>query len=85
MKELHIRKELLDSLKTVIVQDPVLLEDPASLQTWVDTYGQSASLGEIADKLHDAQVQVSEFTFFALEVVQLQSYIRLHLHESWHD
>ncbi len=55
----------MDSLKTVIVQDPVLLEDPESFQTWVDTYGQSASLGEIADKLHDAQVQVSEFTFFA--------------------
>ncbi len=67
----------MDSLKTVIVQDPVLLEDPASLQTWVDKYGQSASVSEIADKLHDAEVQVSQYTPFALKVVQLQSSIRL--------
>ncbi len=53
----------MDSLKSAIVQGPVFLEYLASCKTWFDRYGQSASLNEVANKMHDAQARVREWTF----------------------
>ncbi len=50
----------MDSLEYAIVGDPALLKCLAPCKTWIDRYGQSASLTEIVDQWQGAQDRVSE-------------------------
>ncbi len=54
----------MNSLKSAIVPDPALLQDLESYKKWFERYGQSAPLKEVADKFHDAQHLVSEYTSY---------------------
>ncbi len=71
----------MDSLQSVIVQDVALVEDLASFQTWIDRHGQSTSLIEIADKLQDANAQVSGYAFGGLDIQKYQSSLRVPFRE----
>ncbi len=64
-----MRKQLLNSFKCAIVQDPALLEELKSYKTWFDRYGETASLNEIADKLDEAQTRVSKHFYFTRQVL----------------
>ncbi len=57
----------MDSLRSVIDQDAALSCKLESYKTWS---GQNASLNEIMDKLESAKTDVSDFTFYALEMAE---------------
>ncbi len=57
-------------LNSVIGQDDSLSSDPASCQTWSAGTGRITSLKDIADKLESAKVEVSDYSFYGLEMAE---------------
>ncbi len=61
---------MLGSLQTVIDQDAALSCKLESYKTWSDRTAHTASLNEIMDKLESAKTDVSDCTFYPLEMVE---------------
>ncbi len=61
---------MLDSLKSVIVQDTALSCNLESYKTWSEGTGQNASLDEITDRYESAKDEVSDCTFHASEMAE---------------
>ncbi len=58
----------MDSLRALNAQVETILNTQTQCGNWIDEFGPTASLNEIAKKLSDAKAQVSVHTLFELEL-----------------
>ncbi len=56
----------MDSLRALNPQIETILKTQTQCGNWIDEFGQTASLNDIAKKLYDAKAQVSVHTLFGL-------------------
>ncbi len=59
---------MLDSLRALNAQIETILNTQTQCGHWIDEFGPTASLNDIAKKLSDARAQVSVHTLFGLEL-----------------
>ncbi len=74
-QESEFRRQVLDSLQSIIVEDTAFSCDMTSYQTWINQNGEKASLNELSQKLDDARNLVSESTFYCLEVAEYNVFV----------